>query len=100
MNNFLSANKENVPYDPKKDLHNRGRKIIHKDLGEQSEIVYSGLSAGLSVCQTTILLNEWRHCHGELEPVCMSVVQRFAQKSKVIHISRRLTEKAGSLDEK
>ena len=30
----------------------------------------------------------------------MSAVQRFAQKSKVIHISKRLTEKAGSLDEK
>ena len=58
MNDFLSATNENISYDPKKDLHNRGRKPILEDLSEQSEIVYSALSAGLSVCQSTILRNE------------------------------------------
>jgi len=99
LNDFLSAKNKSSEYDSKENLRNRGRCSILEDFSEQSDVVYSALSAGLPVSQTTHLLNEWRQCNRHLEPICHSVVERFIKRSEVINRTRRLTEKTGDLDE-
>jgi len=100
MNDALISKSNHVSYDSKFNLRKRGSKTLINDLDENSYCIYSALSAGLTVSQTTTLLNEYRIANGFLNHVSVPTVERFLQRSDVINRSRRMSEKSGKTDEK
>ena len=99
LHHVLQANEQAIVYNPKVGLTERGRSPLIVDYSEQSQVVYSAVSAGLSVAQTTIMLNEYRDrlevCEG---PICLSAVNRFVTDSKAIDKSKRQSKKCGTDD--
>ena len=88
-----------MTYNPRVALSQMGRHSLIEDGSEQALVVYSASSAGLSVAQTTILLNEFRQRQvPSLGPICITAVNDFVTSSEVMEKNRRLSKKSRTAD--
>ena len=84
-------------YDPNHKIKRRGKIGLISEYDGSANIIYKSLGAGISLAQTTIIVNKFR-IRKNLQQISWRAVQGFTARSKVMKVSRRLTKKIGNND--